>query len=121
MSKRARDKSVDIVFSFINGDDNLVGDTVDFFRTAGLDECVLNQLEVLYRAAYVDETVDVPYFPWGLYARISEPLLNKMLADGTIDESTHIKHSLTPDGSSDGKAHSQVSRKKRVRRVGIDG
>ena len=118
MPKRSRDKSVDNVFSFINGDDNLVDDTMDFFRNAGLDDCVLDQLEALYYAAYIDDTVDVPYFPWGLYARNSEPLLDKMLADGTIDKSTHIKHSLVTDCSSDGKAHSEVSSQKRVRRVG---
>lgn len=118
MTKRRRDESVDNVFSFINGDDNLIDETMEFFRKSNLDDCVIRQLEALYYAAYIDNNADVPYFPWEVYAQVSEPLLDKMLLEGTIGEYTYIKYSRPDEVNLDGKKNSQISGKKRVRRVG---
>ncbi len=118
MTKRMRDESVDNVFSFINGDDSLIDETMEFFRKSNLDDCVLRQLEVLYYAAYIDNNVEVPYFPWEVYAQVSEPLLDRMLTDGTISDYTYIKYKDKDKVNIDGKTNSQISGKKRVRRVG---
>ena len=121
MTKRMRDENVDNVFSFIYGDDSLIDETMEFFRKSNLDDCVLRQLEVLYHAAYIDNNADVPYFPWEVYAQVSEPLLDKMLLEGTICEHTYIKYSRPVEIDIDGKKNSQISGKKRVCRMGATG
>lgn len=107
---------VDNVFAFIAGDDAHAESTIEFFRNADLPMAVMDNLNALYVAAYEDGG-DAPYFPWGLYANTSPPLLDTMLARGDIDKDEHIKYSLA-GLRDDGQANFKVSGEKRVCRVG---
>ena len=119
MPKRNIENIVDDVFAFIEGSDACAESTMEFFRNADLPKEAMDNLDALYTAAYKDGE-DAPYFPWRLYATVSPPLLDTMLAKGEIDKDDHIKYSLR-SLIKDGQTNFKISGEKRVCRMGAVG